>query len=193
MYAKGPQALPVTRSYREVDLGCSWSCLVVEQSALWRSEVHDNICQRSYQRDSLTLDVRTSGLVPRFLPSLEVLVSLTLSESWTTMHIPSLLVQTEISWEANLLMPFCFHCVQDFADSDVLMGPNTINESSRFSCKNSDFSNIVIFSTTRDTWSQYTGKKREVRTAGPWDIFVLSGGGIHCSTLRNNCHVGMRS
>ena len=67
------------------------------------------------------------------------------------MHIPSLLVQTEISWEANLLMPFGFHCVQDFADSDVLMGPNTINESSRFSCKNSDFSNIVIFSTTRDT------------------------------------------
>ena len=35
-------------------------------------------------------------------------------------------------------------------------------------------------------------KKREVGTAGPWDTFVLSGGGIHCSTLRNNCHVGMR-
>lgn len=48
------------------------------------------------------------------------------------MHIPSLLIQTEISWEANLLMPFCFHCVQEFANSDVLVPKSQAGSAVRF-------------------------------------------------------------
>lgn len=145
MFSRWVQAMSMTRSNRVVGLGYQLALQLLNHLS-WGGVrfafARLSICQGCYQRDSLRLEDRTSGLVPHALSSLGMFRSLVLGRFWalTHLHMASLLIQAGICWELDKCMSFWCLFVRNLG-SQMSAGPNEVNE-----WRILFFSSAVIFS-----------------------------------------------